>query len=184
MYTIEELDGMNDQEVEDMVNKRGQKFIKILSDCLKGEEIKAFGAKGEGIWGQSENTLNFNIKKIKLTSGMVFINENKAQMSLDIYLTGYNDSKSHGMMYTDNIGEKSIRNLIQNLIGKEAKVGWSEQGMQGNNYVNVDLSIPSKMLAPDINNYYNYLEKLKKMKEKSSSRLEPVEKSWPAKMKK
>lgn len=171
LYSINELDQKTDSEFDEILTKRATNFIKDISKSLKGKHIDAFGTNGNGLWGQDPNLLDFEITKVKLTNDYVVLNGNKIDLAIDVYLKGYDDNKAYGMMYTDEVAEKSFKKLFAGIFGKEAKISWSEEGMQGDKYVNLDFQIPTKLLAPDLQNYQLYQEKIEKLKESLDSEL-------------
>ena len=174
MHNIEDIDSMTDSEQEQVLSQRAKKFIATLSSSLKGESVESFGKNSRGIWGESKDTLSFKIKNVTLQSDLVDIYEEKAMLNINISLVDYDDSKKYGMLYTDSKSEKSINNLITSLLGKDVKAGWSEQGLQGDKYINLDLSLPAKMIAPDFLIYHKYQKQLKSIKEKANSKISSI----------
>lgn len=174
MYTIEQIDCMTEGEREAALSQKAKKFITNLNNALKDQSIEAFGKNSSGLWGDSKDTLSFKIKNVSLQSDYVDIYEGKASLNINISLVGYDDSKDYGMLYTDSKSEKSINDLIISLLGKGAKAGWSEQGLQGDKYINFDLSVPAKMVAPDFLIYNEYQDKIKLLKEKANSKISSI----------
>lgn len=64
------------------------------------------------------------------------------------------DVRVHGLVYTDSTAEQGIRDMLQEL-GIDGEVAYSEQGMQGEDYISLDTN--GEFLA-------SYVEFLKKRK--------------------
>lgn len=175
LYTINEIDNMTDSEIENILQERSNKFVSLINKSLKGQEIEAFGKDSEGLWGDNDKTLTFKIKNIvSYGDGMPFQTQDKKKeymISLDIYLTGYSDDKSYGMMYTDKKGEESFKKLFKELLGNDVKVEWSEQGMQGDKHVNIDFKFPALLIAPDFMKHQQVQAKIKKIEDEANKSL-------------
>lgn len=94
---------------------------------LKGAKIKAFGPNSRGLWGTNPQSIEFKIKDVEYEDNL-----------LNVYLEKYN-SKETGLIYTD---PRFLRMLQAYLIrfGIDADIHYSEQGMQGDDYVNFDFN--------------------------------------------
>lgn len=57
--------------------------------------------------------------------------------SLNVYLEDY-DADQHGLIYTDTTFLKSLRHLLKKVRIK-ADIDYSEQGAQGDDFVNFDV---------------------------------------------
>lgn len=118
--------------------KKGQpenakELVKVLNDHLKSKKVTAFGGKS-GMWGTSETLKTYKISKV--TSNYADGNF----LSLDVYLVGYDDSSP--LIYTDPTFLKSLTDLINSTSAKNfiKSINYSEHGMQGKNFVNLDVT--------------------------------------------
>jgi hypothetical protein len=69
-----------------------------------------------------------------------YISDEKDFGELRVYFnTKYWDVRKDGLIYTDRLFEKELREFLNEhgLVGKD--VSYSEQGMQGDNYVSLDV---------------------------------------------
>jgi hypothetical protein len=96
---------------------------------LVGQEIHAFGPKGKGLWGSNDTVVTYVIRNTQVG----YMDLEEKFFTLNIYLNKYNSNK-YGLIYTDNVFEREIKKMIP-----EFHVSFSEQGMQGENYVNLDV---------------------------------------------
>lgn len=189
LYSMEEIDELFEDEIEEILIERTSKFVSHISIALKGQEIEAFGKDSEGLWGGSKKPLKCKIKKINVYGGgCVFeVNEKKKSYyttSLDIHLTNYSDDKPYGMMYTDEKSEQVLKKLFKELLGNDCSVEWSEQGMQGDKHINIDFKFPAKLIAPDFEQHKKYKEKLDKLQNEANSAIgNKLSENWPKKPK-
>lgn len=102
----------------------------MISSLLVGKKVKAFGEDSHGYWGKSDFEAEFTITKVEVDYDI-----EKNYGSVDIYLTNYN-AGIYGLIYTDEKFEKDIDELMKN---SGFGLNYSEQGMQGHNFVNMDL---------------------------------------------
>lgn len=118
--------------------KTPKDVVKLLKAQLKGREVNAFGAKSEGLYGSSKATHAYKIAKVESS-----YNDGKEFVSLDLHLGKYDARKEPGLIYTDKAFLNSLRALVKALpVGKYVKsINYSEHGMQGNNYVNLDVTV-------------------------------------------
>lgn len=185
LYTMSEIDDMYDDQIEDILRERSNKFISVISKSLKGQEIEAFGKSSKGLWGGNDESLTFKIKSINAYGdGMPFQTEEKKKpyylLSLDVHLAGYSDDKPYGMMYTDNKGEQSLKALFKELLGNDCKVSWSEQGMQGDKHVNIDFQFPANLIAPDFIQHQKVQAQVKKLQEEANKAIgKKLTDNWP-----
>ena len=121
-------------------------IIAHMEKVLKGEKVTAFGPNGKGLWGRSDEEKQFEISKLQGHYFDVAIG-GKLVGTLDVHLTDYH-SKDNGLIYTDKTFEKSLKALLKEkgLMRFIKDIGYSEQGMQGKNYVNFDIEfkVPKK----------------------------------------
>lgn len=184
IYTMKQLENCTERDVEGIVEQRTEKFIQTLSKALKGQTIEAFGKNQKGLWDDCTTTHTFSIKNVKLYgNGYVYVDGDNVSTSLDIALKGYTSSfvDKHGLMYTDKRAEQAFKKLFHSLLGNQAKVSWSEQGMQGDDYVNIDFSFPLKLVAPDVAEYYKVKRKyddLLAQADKNVNSTGHIERTW------
>lgn len=115
-----------------------------LTRKLKGKKVNAFGPKGNGIWGTSDDVKTFKIDSVEVE----FIDEDELAeypkkkevfASVNIELDNYH-SKDNGLIYTDKVFLEEVKRLIK-AAGLNIKVSYSEQGAQGKTYVNLDAKL-------------------------------------------
>ena len=121
-------------------------IMKHFHKTLKGKEITGFGKNSKGLWGRSDEPVTF-----KITGTIArFIDSDPVKEyygvgNIDISLLGYKESKT-GMLYTDPVFLKNFKALLKTtgLMKYVKDVGYSEQGMQPKDKVNMDISLKVK----------------------------------------
>lgn len=103
-------------------------FELMLIKKLLGQTVKAFGPKSKGYWGRSEKIHTYKINDI-------VIEPEKDYDNYRIYLENY-DADSDPLIYTDETFENNIIKLLKGLGETE----YTEQGMQGRNYVSMTIT--------------------------------------------
>jgi hypothetical protein len=94
---------------------------------LVGSKITAFGGNSKGIWAAPDTKpKTFKIARI---AG-----------NISIYLKDY-DADKDGLIYTDLCFREEFTALL-NKHGIALDVCYSESGMQGDDYVNMDITSP------------------------------------------
>ena len=91
---------------------------------------------GSGFWSRDKR--NVQITQIEV---ITYGGENFGELRAYFLKKSWNLEK-HGLIYTDNLWMKQFRKHLQSIgfSEKAAKdVDYSEQGMQGNNYVSMDV---------------------------------------------
>jgi len=131
--------------------------VSALKQYLTGKKIVAFGKGGGGLWGTDHEQHVYNISKVRSTY------HDDDFVSVDIYLDDYSSSgiklgnslehaklkakgQTHrgGLIYTDRNFKRHLKELISKSPALSAairSIDYSEQGMQGRNYVNLDVTI-------------------------------------------
>jgi hypothetical protein len=109
----------------------GDKLPSNVFDYLIGRQIHAFGPKGRGLWGSNSTEVAYTIKKTKIE----YYDSEYRSIDIRIYLNGYTASK-YGLIYTDEVFEKEIKTMMSGF-----KVEYTEQGMQGSNYVSLNVTL-------------------------------------------
>ena len=144
MKLIQETVQLTEQELPTTV----EEFVAALNQQLKGKKLAAFGKDDQGHWGAAAEPKTFTVAAV--TSPYYDEDQDKAPtrstkgvfVSLDIHLTGYKAS-ANGLIYTSKkFYEELTRALVEVPAGAMiASIGYSEQGMQGSNYVNFDAKV-------------------------------------------
>ena len=124
---------MNSNELSIILVFEPDRAEELISKILVGQKVKAFGKDSSGYWGESEKELTFEIEKAEVD------HVDEDFYSMNVYLKGYSSSKPYGLIYTDDKFLKHIKRLLPSIY-----VTYSEQGMQGDNFVNFDLTIGKK----------------------------------------
>jgi hypothetical protein len=107
------------------------KETKKLIDSLVGETIIAFGSKSHCYWGHSEKEQSFKISQIEIQT------DSDEEVLLEVYLENY-DVKQFGFIYTDEKFLNSINSiLIKKGFSEDTLLDYTEQGMQGRNYIHM-----------------------------------------------
>lgn len=93
--------------------------------------------RGDGYWSNCA-------RKVSLTKArLAYLDDDNDFGELRVYFdTKSWDVEEHGLIYTDSMFLKELRALLETLgfAKQEAKdVDYSEQGMQGDNYVSLDV---------------------------------------------
>jgi hypothetical protein len=145
---------------EDALPSSAKDVVDGISKCLVGKKITAFGPKGRGLWGDHHEVQTYRIKRIVAHIGPMDDGEPEWG-NIDIYLDGYhaggkkgkdakgNDTILGGLIYTDKTFEAHLKELLRGCSAMRyiKDIGYSEQGMQGKNYVNLDIDFNKKNLA-------------------------------------
>lgn len=99
------------------------------------KELTVLHTDGDGLWSRQAGPVR--IVSIDLLS--VYEDEGKGFGELGVFFnTADWNVKDIGLIYTDELFEKELKEYLT-LIGLDAKdVGYSEQGMQGDDYVSLD----------------------------------------------
>jgi hypothetical protein len=112
----------------------GEEAQDLLEDALKGKTIRAFGPEGNGIWGSNPEVMEFTVSNVHVP----YADAKSHFVSLDVYLAGYDADKT-GLIYTDEVFLASIQEAIKRAGLNGNAVGYSEQGLQHSNAVNLDV---------------------------------------------
>lgn len=96
---------------------------------------------GSGLWGAEPGA---TVEVTKMT--VPYVNEEEDFGELRVYFdpTFWN-IREHGLIYTDNQWLDQLRELLVEILfsrGAADDVDYSEQGMQGENYVSLDVGKP------------------------------------------
>jgi hypothetical protein len=103
---------------------------------LKEQEMTVvLNTSGDGYWS---SVINAQIRITDMKLG--YVNDELDFGELRVYFdTESWDVNKHGLIYTDSLFMRQLREFLDShrLVGKD--VSYSEQGMQGNNYVSCDI---------------------------------------------
>ena len=89
---------------------------------------------GDGYW--SEKSRAVRITKLKLG----YVSDDEDFGELRVYFdTKTWDTRKHGLIYTDDLFEDELKDFLEALGFDAGDVSYSEQGMQGDNYVSLDV---------------------------------------------
>src|SRR5271169_904613 len=106
---------------------------KQLNKKLKGKTVNT---RGDGYWSTTRRAT----KIMKIEYDILLTNPacQDEIKYMNVYLTKKSwDTDKHGLVYTDKLWIREFRRLLKKA-GFQGKVSYSEQGMQGDNYVNLD----------------------------------------------
>ena len=121
-----------------------QKFLeKLLNKAFKGKTVKAFGSDSKGAWGSSDKERNFKVVAVNV----VYVDDDAKShfASVDFVLDRYS-SETDGLIYTDKKFLDSLKRLATSASLDPNAFMYSEQGLQGTDTVNMDVST-KKMLG-------------------------------------
>jgi hypothetical protein len=92
-----------------------------------------FETAGDGYW--SEESKPVNVTKISLG----YVNDEEDFGELRVYFDKNWDVNKDGLIYTDSLFLKMLQEKLTECGFEGADVEYSEQGMQGDNYVSLDV---------------------------------------------
>jgi hypothetical protein len=89
---------------------------------------------GKGLW-------SWHVGKVRVTHLQVpYINKEEDFGELCVYFdTNTWDTDRHGLIYTDRAWIRALRDELEDAGFDASDIGYSEQGMQGRNYVSLDV---------------------------------------------
>ena len=102
--------------------------------------------KGDGYWSNASPT-TVTISKVEMEVGEAYVDLYNYGVFLPIYLKAFFPKKSwntdkQGLIYTDSLWIKDFREQFKTRFPAMAwmagKINYTEQGMQGDNYVSLD----------------------------------------------
>lgn len=134
---LKSMYAMNEKEIDALFDARMDEFFNYLDKSLRSQSIDFQGKQ-------------YKIKKVEEYSQWD-INEDKIFNSLNIYLEGY-DADVAGDMYGGREGSLAIKKLKETLktqYGDEYHLDFSESGMQGQRYINLDFSVKTEKVMPE-----------------------------------
>lgn len=113
----------------------------FVLDLLPGKTVEAFGPNGNGSWGEWDKVLKFTIHKVELENEDDPLVMNEPYDYVKIYLTNYSSMRNYGLIYTDETFENSINQFVRGY----GMLDYTEQGMQGKNYVSMTFNYRKKI---------------------------------------
>ena len=89
---------------------------------------------GDGYWSSKS-------KSVRITNiDVPYINEENDFGELNVYFdTNTWDTETDGLIYTDKLFLHELKHFLVGQMGLSSDVGYSEQGMQGDDYVSLDV---------------------------------------------
>ena len=88
---------------------------------------------GDGLWSDVS-------KPVQVTKlGLGYVNDEADFGELCVYFDGTWDTRKDGLIYTDRLFLRELRDKLTDCGFAGADVDYSEQGMQGSNYVSLDV---------------------------------------------
>lgn len=115
-----------------------------LNKDLAGNIVKAFGIDSGGFWGSYDQELEFKISEIEVDDILIddlYLKKPKLFASVNVILENYNPDLKYGLIYTDPKFIKSFKKLVKSKGYNPKDFDYSEQGMQGYSYVNLDADL-------------------------------------------
>ena len=89
---------------------------------------------GSGYWSTAERSVHITALSVP------YINDEATFGELRVYFdTETWDTRDHGLIYTDDQFERELKSFLEALGFDATDVSYSEQGMQGDNYVSLDV---------------------------------------------
>jgi hypothetical protein len=116
------------------------KFIEPL-----GRIVLAFGENSRGVWGRNKELVSYKIKNIRVVN----IGDPFDCASVNIYLEGYR-ANQYGLIYTDKTFKNSVRILFSKIGINPEDIDYTEQRMQGENFVSMKICHIKNLLTQEI----------------------------------
>lgn len=122
-----------DQDPDDQLTAAAN--LRIVP-ALSGKRLTAFGGKS-GLWGANAEPVEFEVSEAEVVYGDA--ESDDGFVSLNIRLKDYQVDQ-YGLIYTDPTFLGSLRALLAQAGMDGEALNYSEAGMQGSDYVNLDVS--------------------------------------------
>jgi len=99
-----------------------------------------FNTSGDGYWSRVFNA-QVRITDMVLGKATLFEGDTDKDMfgELRVYFDKHWDTRKDGLIYTDGLFLEQLKAKLTECGFNATDVGYSEQGMQGNNYVSLDV---------------------------------------------
>lgn len=107
-----------------------------IAPVLTGKRLTAFGGE-RGLWGKHAEPIEFEVSEAEVVYGDA--ESENGFVSLNIRLSGY-QADQHGLIYTDSTFLASLKAVLAQAGMDGEALHYSEAGMQGDDYVNLDVS--------------------------------------------
>lgn len=92
-----------------------------------------FETAGDGYWSSVAKSVNVTAINV------AYINDEQDFGELRVYFDKHWDTRKDGLIYTDSLFLEQLRAKLTDCGFDATDVDYSEQGMQGNNYVSLDV---------------------------------------------
>jgi len=126
-------------------------FNELESTHVDFDEPITIEVDGNGLWSAENCPDQFNVVSMSINYCSDEYNHGELQVVFDDKLWIVEE---HGLIYTDDTAEEGIRSMLLDL-GITGHVNYSEQGMQGQDYISLDVD------ADFLASYAEYLKKTK-----------------------
>lgn len=121
-----------------MITFRGKQtcYAGVYYNAGRGIKCSAvLHTDGRGLWSNES-------RAVKITGlALSYVNDRRDFGELRVFfnLRTWNTLR-HGLIYTDDLWIKELRAYLKTLGFRASRIGYSEQGMQGDNYVSLDVN--------------------------------------------
>ena len=107
----------------------------VFYSASKGIKVNAtLNTNGRGYWSTEKRAVKINA----LSIGYVNDEEDFGELRVFFNLNTWNTER-HGLIYTDGLFLRELQAFLKGLGLRGTDVSYSEQGMQGDNYVSLDV---------------------------------------------
>jgi len=96
---------------------------------------------GTGLWSDSRRAVKIHNLQIDVFPGDEIETEDFGELRVYFTIKTWN-IENHGLIYTDRLFLRELRKFLNSLGLKGSNMDYSEQGMQGHNYVSCDIGDP------------------------------------------
>jgi hypothetical protein len=105
----------------------------LVNDTMRVDNV-VLHTNGRGFWSREQRAVSV----VRLEIG--YVNEDNTFGELCVYFdTSTWDPNKHGLIYTDELFMQELRRQLDTMGLASSDVDYSEQGMQGDNYVSCDV---------------------------------------------
>lgn len=109
-------------------------FAGVFRDKSYGVKVSAtLPTSGTGLWSQQKKSVKITALSMGYVSNELDYGELRIFFNRNTWRTNL-----HGLIYTDPLFEKELQKFLNSLGLAGDEVFYSEQGMQGDNYVSVE----------------------------------------------
>jgi len=127
---------------------------------------------GDGYWSGTNRTVATT--KVEIEVGEIEFSLHRGTVFLPVHIKAFFpkrswDTDKHGLIYTDSLWLKDFRKQFAkqfpSLAWAANKIDYTEQGMQGDNYVSLEFALKS---LPAMRKFSNGVDRIKNKKIKSN----------------